>query len=119
LTRGWKVLLAALTVWPLFYFFGFTVWVVAILAWGDRDSVGDEWDVLLPLHVATMLLTVGLTVVYVLHVFRSGRVREDQRLLWAAIIFVGNVLAMPFYWYLYVWREPARADGADSPAEIE
>jgi hypothetical protein len=58
------------------------------------------------LQVLLWLLTVGLTIFYIVNVFRNDRVAKDKKALWAVVIFLGNMLAMPVYWYLYIWREP-------------
>jgi hypothetical protein len=47
----------------------------------------------------------GLTVFYMVNVFRNDRVDKDKKVLWAVVIFMGNMIAMPIYWYLYIWRE--------------
>jgi hypothetical protein len=58
-------------------------------------------------HVITMLWVMGLTVFYIVDVFRNELVVKDQKALWAVVIFLGSFVAMPIYWYLYIWREPA------------
>ncbi len=44
-----------------------------------------------------MALMLGLTVFYIVHVFRTDRVPADKKALWAVVLFLGNLLAMPFY----------------------
>jgi len=56
------------------------------------------------MHIATMLEIMGLLVVYIVHLFKTDRVPKDQKALWAVVIFLGSVLAMPVYWYLYIWK---------------
>ena len=33
-----------------------------------------------------------------------------KQALWAVVLLLGTVIAMPVYWYLYVWREAARTN---------
>lgn len=44
--------------------------------------------------------------IYIGHVFKNPAIAADKRALWAVVLFFGNVIAMPVYWFLYVWREP-------------
>jgi hypothetical protein len=106
-----KLLLAGATVWPFFYmvlFFAFVLFMVFVNANGSEPP-----PVLLflifPLHFLTMLLIFGLTVFYIVNVFRNDRVVKDMKVLWAVVIFLGNIIAMPIYWYLYIWRETPSA----------
>jgi hypothetical protein len=38
-------------------------------------------------------------------VFRNDRVNKDMKVLWAVVLFMGSFIAMPIYWYLYIWRD--------------
>src|SRR3954466_9221278 len=110
MSRRRKLTLAVVTAWPLLYmvlFIGWIVWAFASSAAGDDALPG--FGVVFGLHIATMLLILGLTIFYVLHALRSGRVPPNERLLWVVILFVGNAIAMPIYWWLYVWKEPEPA----------
>ena len=72
---------------------------------GDDSAFGTIFVV----HLVTMVWILALTAFYVVNVFRNPRVAENQRALWAVVIFLGNVFAMPVYSYLYIWRAPASA----------
>jgi hypothetical protein len=56
------------------------------------------------LHLAVMLLIWVLIATYIVYLFKTTHVPADKRALWAVVLFLGNMLAMPFFWYLYVWR---------------
>ncbi|NLG84554.1 MAG: hypothetical protein GX493_08130 [Firmicutes bacterium] len=43
---------------------------------------------------------------YIVNVFNTDLVDKDKKALWAVVLFFGNIIAMPIYWYLYIWREP-------------
>ncbi len=66
--------------------------------------------IILPLHLLTMLSVLALTVFYIVNVFRNDRVEKDKKALWAVVIFLGHVIAMPVYWYFYIWRKPSIAN---------
>jgi hypothetical protein len=52
-------------------------------------------------------LIVILLVIYVRHLFRNDRIRAEDRALWGVLLLLGNAIAMPISWYLYIWREPS------------
>lgn len=105
-----KVLLGALSLWPLVYtalFIGF--FFLAMLFGPGRaetgTSVGPQWALFIGVHLLTMLLILALEVFYIVNIFRNKRVESDKKALWAIVIFFGNAIAMPIYWYLFIWKE--------------
>ena len=42
-----------------------------------------------------MLWIMALTVFYMVNVFRNDRVDKDKKVLWAVVIFMGSIIAMP------------------------
>lgn len=61
-------------------------------------------------HFGTMLLIAALVTFYIVHVFKSSALLGQKQALWAVVLLLGTVIAMPVYWYLYVWREAARTN---------
>ena len=116
-----KVLLGLATLWPLVYMFLFFVFVFS-MAFGFRGNdpqpgIPPIMALVFGLHLLTMLVIMALTVFYIVNVFRNERVDKDKKALWAIVIFMGNAIAMPIYWYLYFWREPSTANQA-SPGQL-
>ena len=96
-------MLAAATIWPFVYMLLFMgVAFFAFLAGNNGPSI--IWTIIIPLHLLTMLMIIGLTAFYIVNVFRNERVGKDMKVLWAVVIFMGSIFAMPVYWYLYIWR---------------
>lgn len=111
LSKKSVVLVGLLTFLPLAYMVFFFVWFF-VSFFADfatsshgKSSVPDAFAYVLVLHLGAMLLTMALTIFYIVHLFRSTVVPNDQKALWAVVLFLGNVIAMPIYWYLQVWRE--------------
>lgn len=107
-----KILLGIATIWPIAYMiFFFTVVFSTIFSApsdGSFERVGALQSLLMvifPLHILTMVLVMGLTIFYIVNVFRNDRVDKDKQVLWTAVLFFGSVIAMPIYWYLYIWSE--------------
>ena len=110
-----KVLLGIATLWPIIYMFLFFAFVFSMalgLRGGDNIEPGGIQPMMalvFGLHLLTMLIIMALTVFYIVNVFRNDRVEKDKKALWAIVIFMGNAVAMPIYWYLYFWKEPSTA----------
>jgi hypothetical protein len=49
-----------------------------------------------------------MPILYVVYLFKTDRVPVEQKALWATVIILGHMLAMPVFWYLHVWREPKK-----------
>lgn len=117
LSRPMKVILALATAWTPLYvviFFGAivtTMFGVVARTSAPNDVVSTFEYVILPLHAMTMLLSFALLFVYLAHVFRNPRLPEQEKLLWALLIFVGHFIAMTIYFLRFVWPDdPAAPD---------
>lgn len=105
MSRTNKIILGALTLWPIAYGFIF-VGSIAL----QFGFVASGLKIVLPfaliilLHFLTMGLSVLLIGYYIYHVFQRDDIDQDRKLLWSLFLFVGNMIAMPIYWYLHVWQ---------------
>ena len=117
-----KILLGVATLWPVLYMFIFFMFIFSMVLFMPDQSAGEgppTWFfIIFPLHILTMLWIFGLTIFYILNIFKNDRVDQDKKALWAVVIFFGNMFAMPVYWYLYIWRE-AGVDGSRGPSTLE
>ena len=109
------VLVGVFTAWPFVYMIIFLAYFISgpFMRGGgpstEPDGAFKSFQVLLAVHIGTMLIMAALLVFYIVHVFKNPAIAGDKRALWAVVLFMGNVIAMPVYWFLYVWREPARS----------
>lgn len=104
-----KILLGILTIWPILYilFFMFFVFSSMVFTISESDPsifMGGFAFVFL-FHFITIVLALGLTVFYAINIFRNDRVESDKKPLWLIIIFVGNVIGMIIYFYLFIWKD--------------
>jgi hypothetical protein len=88
--------LGVLTVWPLTFY---SFWAGQLLT-GAADSA-PSW--LGSVAVFTILLTIALIVYYARHALRNEALTQTQRPAWAVALLVASPLAMPIYWYRFVW----------------
>lgn len=111
MTKPTKILLGLATLWPFFYMLLFFIFVFSSVLFlsspGSESGEPIAFVTLFVLHLITMFWSLALTVFYIVNVFRNERVDKDKKVLWAVVLFMGNMIAMPVYWYLYFWKEPA------------
>ena len=108
--KSTKILLGLATLWPflyliLFFIFFFSLFLFMPGPGGEESGPPFAFAVFIALHLLTMLWIMGLTAFYIVNIFRNDRVDKDKKVLWAVVIFMGNMIAMPIYWYLYIWKD--------------
>lgn len=125
MTHIQKSLLLGATVWPVLYivgFFGFILWTMAFIAGGPQAGPPPMpgFFVLFALHLLTMLTLLGLLAIYVILALKNEALDQNGRILWAIFMCVGGLIAMPIYFFKYVWPsapQDRKPDGALPIAE--
>ena len=115
-----KLLLGVLTLWPFAYVVLFFVVVFAtefFMPGTGQPGPPPLIALILPLHLLTMLTILALLVFYVVNVFNNERVEKDKKALWAIVLLMGAAIAMPIYWYIYIWKS-APAFNNRSPDQL-
>ena len=114
-----KILLAAATLYPFLYMVFFFIAIFSTFP-ARGSGVPALMTFIIPLHLLAMLSVMALTAFYIVNIFRNERVEKDKKPLWAVVIFMGSIFAMPVYWHLYIWREsePARATANSAPKAL-
>jgi hypothetical protein len=112
-----------LSVWPFLYLILFLSMMVFTFASFGAAGTGkppghtfDLFKYIFPLHIATMLLMFGLSAAYVIHAFRTDEIESDKRVLWVMVLFLGNMIAFPIYWWYFV--RPSRERQSPSVESI-
>ena len=113
MTKTTKLLIGAATVWPPIYMLVFMAFMLlTMLSTFATPRTGGAplgfpvaFAGIFVLHLFTMLEIIGLLVFYIVNVFRNPNVVGDRKALWAIVLFLGGFIAMPIYWYLYIWRD--------------
>lgn len=117
-----KILLGVASLWPIVYmvlFIGF-FFLAVLFGPGPAEpgsGVQPAFALFIGVHLLTMVLILALTVFYIVDIFRNDRVEKDKKALWAIVIFFGNAIAMPIYWYLYIWKQAKLASSA-TPGQL-
>lgn len=116
-----KVILGLVTLWPFFYLILFFVMIFSFVLFGEGGGGGEGPPsliaIIFPLHLLTMLVSFALMVFYIVNVFKTKRIENDKRALWAIVLFFGGMIAMPVYWYLFIWKDEAVATPS-APAQL-
>jgi hypothetical protein len=70
---------------------------------GDTNSFNFIF-MIFPIHIFIMIETIVLLVIYLKDVFKNKYIEESKRVLWVLVLFFGNLIAMPIYWYINIWK---------------
>lgn len=108
MSKSIKILWAILTLLPIAYFIFFISFVSSLDQTQPAAELNEQLKNMFYLHIVSMSLMVALILSYVVYLFKSGVVPKEKRVLWAVVLIAGNMFAMPFFWFFYVWRAPAK-----------
>jgi hypothetical protein len=81
----------------------YLVWLVS--------SLGTDAEPPLSLHLATVSLVLVLIAAYLAMLYRSTLVPSGRRTFWALVLLLGNVFALPVFWYVFLWRRAVDEPG--------
>lgn len=71
------------------------------------EGLPRHFDAMFGVGCLFTVVVFALSAFYAVHAMRNPRLPPARRPLWLGLIFLGAPLAMPVYWYLYLWREAA------------
>lgn len=103
-TKARKLILGVVSCWPAVYMLVFML-VVNLWAFFDAGHGGRAFAIVALFHLLTILATIALLVWYIRYVFATNRLPADKKALWATVLLLGNALAMPVFFWLYVWPD--------------
>lgn len=59
------------------------------------------------LHMLTVVMVLGLIAIYIVLAIKNQQMDQTTKIGWVVGMCLVNMIAMPAYWYLYVWRQPS------------
>ena len=110
MTKGKAITLGIFSIWPCIYIFLFmgSIFIMMISAFTGNTPSSEPpaiMMVILPLHLFTMFEVFALLTIYLVYLFKTDVVEKDKKALWAVVLFLGNMIAMPIFWYIYIWKK--------------
>ena len=63
------------------------------------------FELLLPIHFCSLFLEVGLFIFYLVHTIKNKNASDSLRIVLGLGHLFLPFVAMPIYYYLYIWRE--------------
>jgi hypothetical protein len=110
LTKRQALLVGTLTLVPYAWLGLYLGYLSPRLFREASDGLGEAYfnlfNVVFWLGAAAFVLTVAVWGFYLFFVWRSDRIPRAQRRTWHLALLIGNLAVMPFFWYLFMWREP-------------
>jgi hypothetical protein len=113
LSRPVAILVGIAAVIPILYipfFFAFAF----LPAWqGGGPEAMTAFDRIFPIHMGVMLVSMALIAFFIVYLFKTSAVPPEKKALWAVVLFMAGMIAMPIFWYIYIWK-PIGARSAPS-----
>ena len=101
--RRKAIILTTLTAWP--YFFIILTYAVMIFSGFERGT-WSEISLAFKIWICLFFLTLAdgavLLILYIIYIYKAGRVRQEKRALWTVTLLFASWLAIPVFWYYYV-----------------
>lgn len=114
MSKNKKLFLGFLTFWPFAYMLIFFLFIFGAIFAGPGDGSGlipISMAVIFPLHLITMLVAFGMMIYYIVDIFKNKNVKEEYRVIWVLVLFLGGILGSPVYWYMNIWKDPDTSSG--------
>ena len=115
LIKPQKILIGVLTAWVVFYpllfilvIFGTvfsTLWTVQSFNGEPTPVAMIPFFAIFPLHCLTIFLQLGLSAFYLAHIIKNHTGSETVQIILGIGVFMFPFIAMPVYYYLYIWRD--------------
>ncbi len=126
LNKPIKILIGLGTLWIVLYPILFiavwlTMFIPFILSANNTETSTPffmgPFFALFPLQCFTILLQFGLMAFYLIHVIKNTKASETIRIILGIGSFFLPYIALPVYYYLFIWRETPPA-WAQAPAPV-
>jgi len=78
-----------------------------------RAEAEAQFEVFHDLALAQIMWGWLVVLLFVILAWRSDAVPKEKRILWIALLFFGNILILPFFWYWYL-QKPLSINADDS-----
>jgi hypothetical protein len=114
LSNSLKIVIGAATLWqsiyPLLFFAVWLIFPLSMMA-GERFEGMTRFPLagfmaIFPLHCVTIVIMMGLGVFYLVHIIKNNAANDVIRIILGIGCFYMPFVAMPIYYYLFIWSDP-------------
>ncbi len=122
MTKRKKVWLGIATIWPIAWMFIFMISMFTFFfSFAGRPGQPEPgpilflFPVIILLHFVTVFGSLALIIYYIFDIFKNERLEQNYKIMWTVLLFFAGMLAMPIYWYLYIWRDAPEGAALGGP----
>ena len=112
MSKAKAIVLGVITTFPIAYIIFFISFFIStftkMVGNGNVNNTFEMFKIIFPIHLSIMILMVVLLVIYIKDVFKNTSIESEKRTLWALVLFFGNIIAMPVYWFAKIWKPITR-----------
>jgi hypothetical protein len=100
MSRRRALLVGVLCLWGPVYVLGF--FTIVVVTATSKGGLPVPFGVLAGLHGLTILILGVLLAICVRDAYRNPDIPDDRRTFWVVVLFLGNIISLPIYWWLYL-----------------
>lgn len=71
----------------------------------EEGYIREDFFLIFEISTYSVVLICVLIIVYIIYAVFAKSVPKEKRKLWGWLIFFGNLLVIPFFWYFYVFKK--------------
>ena len=94
---------------PVFFIFVFCMVFTSIAQVQNNNlspAMGAGIILLMLVHMASIFLMLGVAGLLIAHVIKHPALDTNMKVLWALLLGFMGILAMPIYFWIYIWPQP-------------
>ncbi|MEA2474831.1 MAG: hypothetical protein QOE06_2746 [Thermoleophilaceae bacterium] len=112
-----KALLGVASIWPAVWTAIFLAGFMLLSVVGPENGTGFTvvFYGIFAGHVLTIIETFVVIAYYIVWMMKQDQVPDERKTLWVVILLMGNALALPIFWFVYVLRERPLAPPPQPP----
>jgi prolipoprotein diacylglyceryltransferase len=84
-----------------------------------NPGIFNLFPILFVFYGLTIILMVGLPIFYIMHIMKNNFDTPELRIIWVILVLMGGIVAMPIYFYLYIWRGAEKQKSQAKSAKSE
>ena len=120
LSKGQKIAAGMATMWlPIWILifigavFAMTFGTAILASTGEGEGAGLmmlPMMCIFPAHMASILLSLGMTVFWAVHVYKNTRLEGNTQLIWMLAVLLGGIVGQGIYFFVEVWPDRPAVD---------